>query len=143
MGQGAALRAGSCSHRAAEVTLLISIFLFLLACARLVLLVTMLITQFPFPLSAAVACAQLVFLVTTSWQNFSGPFEFFTRLDDKFQSQGKGIAKLMLHCLGAEVFRFWQDGKLLSDDVTQRVDDPWARTQTRWSWRTSLVVDGS
>ena len=44
-------------------------------------------------------------------------------LDDRFQPQGRGIAKLMLHPLGAEFFRFWQDGKLLYDDVTQRVDD--------------------
>ena len=59
----------------------------------------------------------------------------------KWQLQGRGLAKLLQHCTGAEFFHFWQHDLLVADDV--RVGDSGLVLRTCWSWRTGMVVDRS
>ena len=79
---------------------------------------------------------------------YSAHCEFLEMREDKFQSQGKAIAKLMRHPSGAEVFLFWQNERLLIDDVMQRVGDSGlvprlaCRGERAWSWTDPDHVDG-
>ena len=67
---------------------------------------------------------------------------------DKLQSQRIGIAELMLQCMSAEFFKFWQNEQLLVDDVIHRVGDsgfvlrPVGRGGRAWSWKDPDHVDG-
>ena len=47
--------------------------------------------------------------------------EFFIEFDGKWESQGHGIAKLIQHSSGSQIFQFWQNKQIWYDDVIRRV----------------------
>ena len=65
--------------------------------------------------------------------------EFFILFDGKWESQGRGIAKLIQHSSGAQFFEFWKNEQMWYDDVIHRVGadvlvlKPVGRSARAWS----------
>ena len=54
----------------------------------------------------------------------SGTCEFLKKLYNRWQSRGVGTLRLLRCSEGAKFFQFWQNERLLADDVIQRIGEP-------------------
>ena len=67
--------------------------------------------------------------------------EFLEKLDNRWQSRGKGTFRLLRYSEGAKFFQFWQNERLLADDVIQRTGEPGQCGRT-WHWHDPEYADG-
>ena len=78
---------------------------------------------------------------------YSGTGEFLEKLDNRWQSRGKGTFRLLRYSEGAKFFQFGQNERLLADDVIQRTGEPGhvlrsARGGRTWLWHDPHYAGG-
>ena len=65
----------------------------------------------------------------------SGVGVFLEKLDDRWQFRGVGSIVLLRDSQGAKFFQFWQNERLLADDVIQRIGDTVLVLRPARTWR--------